>query len=102
MKRYSVVVFALIFLISLIGFSPITAQGNGSIAVYANPTTLPDIDPSSSFSNDNIVMGNVYETLTFYNAPGSDTQISPKLATSWTTSADGLTWTFKLREGVKF
>ncbi|MEO8394102.1 MAG: ABC transporter substrate-binding protein [Chloroflexota bacterium] len=102
MKRYSVFVFALIFLISLIGFSPITAQGNGSIAVYANPTTLPDIDPSSSFSNDNIVMGNVYETLTFYNAPGNDTQISPKLATSWTTSSDGLTWTFKLREGVKF
>jgi len=49
MKRYSVFVFALIFLLGLIGFSPVAAQDNGNIAVYANPTTLPDIDPSSSF-----------------------------------------------------
>lgn len=100
MKRLGLL---LILLIGVIGFSPVAAQGgNGSIAVYATPTTFPDLDPSSGFSNDNIVTGNAYETLTFYNPPGSATQISPKLATSWETSEDGLTWTFHLRKGVKF
>lgn len=73
-----------------------------NIAVYGSTVTLPDLDPSSGFSDDNKVTTQTYETLTFYNPPGSADIVSPKLATSWESSADAMTWTFHLREGVKF
>lgn len=73
-----------------------------NIAIYAHTVTFPDLDPSPGFSNENVVTVNVYETLTFYNPPGSADTVGPKLATSWEASEDALTWTFNLREGVKF
>jgi peptide/nickel transport system substrate-binding protein len=72
------------------------------VFVYAHPTTFPDLNPATSYSNDLVVMANCYETLTFYNAPGSSEVLSPKLATSWESNADSTEWTFKLREGVTF
>jgi peptide/nickel transport system substrate-binding protein len=72
-----------------------------NIAVYSHVGT-PDIDPSTSASDDVVVTTNVYETLTFYNPPGSAETIGPKLATSWESSDDAMMWTFHLREGVKF
>lgn len=74
----------------------------GSFFVYANPTGFPDLDPATSFSNDSLIMSNCYETLTFYNPPGSDEVISAKLAESWESNEDNTVWTFKLREGVTF
>src|SRR5215475_12038934 len=41
----------------------------------------------------------VYDNLVRFN---EKMQIEPQLATEWTTSADGLTWTFKLRRCVGF
>lgn len=79
---------------------PVVAEDN--VAVYAHPGTFPDLDPSPGFSNENVVMGNVYETLTFYNPPGSAETISPKLAVSWESNDEATEWTFKLRDGVKF
>ncbi|HLB49570.1 MAG TPA: ABC transporter substrate-binding protein [Anaerolineales bacterium] len=72
------------------------------VMVLAYTTTFPDIDPSTSFSNDSAVTSNVYEPLVWYNPPGSAEVLSPGLAASWEASDDSLTWTFHLREGVKF
>ncbi|MCB0075229.1 MAG: hypothetical protein KDE20_27420, partial [Caldilineaceae bacterium] len=72
------------------------------VATYAHGGTFPDLDPSSSYSNDNVVLSNVYETLTFYNPPGSAETLGPKLAVAWEASDDATEWTFTLREGVTF
>jgi peptide/nickel transport system substrate-binding protein len=45
-------------------------------------------------------MGNVYDGLLRVTKDGAS--VEPALATSWDTSADGLTWTFHLRPGVMF
>jgi peptide/nickel transport system substrate-binding protein len=42
----------------------------------------------------------MYETLIRYKA--GTTELEPDLATAWTPSADGRTWTFTLRQGVRF
>jgi peptide/nickel transport system substrate-binding protein len=73
-----------------------------NVFVYVQRATLPDIDPSISFSNDSVVMGNAYETLIFYNPPGSEEVLSPALATGWEPNEDATEWTFYLRRGVKF
>jgi peptide/nickel transport system substrate-binding protein len=46
------------------------------------------------------VIQNLYEGLTKYAA--DSTKVEPSLAESWEVSADGLSYTFKLRQGVKF
>ena len=73
-----------------------------NVFVYAHGTTFPDIDPAISFSNDSAVVSNCYETLTFYNPPGSDEILSPQLATSWESNEDATELTFNLRQGVTF
>jgi peptide/nickel transport system substrate-binding protein len=44
---------------------------------------------------------NIYEGLVWYDRQNYDKFI-PALATEWTTSPDGLEWTFKIRKGVTF
>jgi peptide/nickel transport system substrate-binding protein len=46
-------------------------------------------------------MTNIYEGLVWYNRD-KDNEFIPALATGWTSSSDGLTWTFTIREGVTF
>lgn len=58
------------------------------------------IDPAvgSDFSSST-ALANLYDSLVFPVAGGD---VEPWLAESWETSEDGMTWTFKLREGVTF
>jgi peptide/nickel transport system substrate-binding protein len=58
------------------------------------------IDPAvgSDFSSTSALC-NLYDTLVFPNTEGG---VDPHLAERWDVSADGLTWTFYLKQGVKF
>lgn len=69
------------------------------VAATANVTTW---DPIKSFSTEALYMANMYEPLLWINPPSAKDRFRPGLATSWQSSPDGLSWTFKLRQGVTF
>jgi len=59
---------------------------------YIDPAVGSDFSSSSSFVN-------LYDTLVY---PDTNGDPLPHVATSWEASADGLTWTFHLRDDVTF
>src|ERR1700733_8440514 len=64
------------------------------------PVMIDGWDPATEHSNGLIAMGLMYQALTPYNS--ATHQVQPELATSWSSSDNGLTWTFQLRHGVHF
>jgi peptide/nickel transport system substrate-binding protein len=61
----------------------------------------PPLDPDAFYQPEGLlIMTSAYQGLLRY-VPGS-TKLEGLLATKWTTSPDGLTYTFTLRDGVKF
>jgi peptide/nickel transport system substrate-binding protein len=77
------------------------AGGSKDTVVYAAYADIKDWDPSVAASMEVVMLSGVYETLTYYDTYGKK-NVKPGLATSWSTSNNGLTWTFNLRKGVKF
>ena len=71
--------------------------GTVTIPIVADPTLNPW--SPNAFIESLFVNRVLFDGLT---KPGKDLAPAPDLAVSWTTSADGLSWTFKLREGVKW
>jgi peptide/nickel transport system substrate-binding protein len=68
----------------------------------ANTANITTWDPVASFSTEASYLANVYEQLLRINPPGSAEIYTPLLAESWEVAADGLSYTFHLRSGVKF
>ena len=59
------------------------------------------LDLAQATDGESIKAGiQVLENLVMFKKGSMD--VEPQLATSWEVSKDGLTWTFKLRQGVKF
>ena len=88
---------------------PAPVDGNGAATDAANADTFTfaqgadprGLDPARIDDLESAKpIGNIYEGLTKYAA--DSTEIEPCLAESWDISDDGLSYTFTLREGVKF
>ncbi len=73
------------------------AGGTVTIPIGADPTLNPW--SPNAFVESLFINRVIFEGIT---KPGKDLAPAPDLAESWTTAPDGLSWTFKLRSGVKW
>ncbi|MGR3616994.1 MAG: ABC transporter substrate-binding protein [Paracoccaceae bacterium] len=75
-----------------------SAKDNITVGMQLEP---PHLDPTSAAAGaiDSVLYSNVFEGLTRFMGDGA---IVTGLADSWDISTDGLTYTFKLRKGVRF
>ena len=73
-------------------------EGQRVLRVSFSWPTFVDPALGSDFSSST-ALANVYDTLVF---PTPDGGVEPWLAESWEASDDGLIWTFKLKQNIKF
>jgi peptide/nickel transport system substrate-binding protein len=87
--------------ISLLVAAPAFAQTPPNVLVVGQIAEPKSLDPHAVTAvNDFRIVVNVYDGLTRYK--DGTLEPEPALAESWTISDDAKTYTFKLREGVKF
>ena len=92
---------------SALSFLPRAHAQEAGVMTFALAARSPNsLEPAFVVQGaDNWVNMQIFDTLvrpedgTFAVTPGD---FKPSLAESWTSSADGRTWTFQLRKGVKF
>ena len=80
----------------------VTTGKDGEVTfIFAGPNNITQWDPLNENKTNSYMLSKLtYNTLV--NPYGENNAIQPELATEWSISDDGLSWTFKLREGVKF
>ncbi len=102
-------IFLLIMGSALAGCNSKSSNGNSSKGGESAQDTLifgrggdsVGLDPAAVTDGESFkVTKNIFETLVEFGR--QDTEIHEGLATKWDVSPDGLTYTFDLREGVKF
>ena len=104
MNRYLMSMLTLMFAVLVFGVTgkDAIAQTRGGELVFAVSAEPPNYDchRNSSFAFVHSVRPH-YSTLLKFDAPNYPA-VTGDLAESWTISEDGLTYTFKLHDGVKF
>jgi peptide/nickel transport system substrate-binding protein len=86
---------------SLLFASPALSQTPPNVLIVGQIAEPKSLDPAADTAvNDFRILVNLYDGLVRYK--DGTLEVEPSLATSWTISDDGKTYTFKLRDGVKF
>lgn len=88
----------LILAVALVSGISAAPKSDDYIATYAGELTTVNYLVTAS-ENEHIAIANVIDGLVEYDRYGV---LKPSLATSWSSSPDGLVWTFNLRKGVKW
>ena len=98
MRRVGLLVIALVVVLALIG--PVAGAPRERIVLRIDEVAVAEIDPAKSTDFiDSILYFNLYDSLV---APAPGGKLVPSLAESWQVSPDGLTYTFRVRRGVRF
>jgi peptide/nickel transport system substrate-binding protein len=86
---------------SMLFASPALSQTPPNVLIVGQIAEPKSLDPAADTAvNDFRILVNLYDGLVRYK--DGTLEVEPSLATSWTISDDGKTYTFKLRDGVKF
>src|SRR5258706_10881933 len=92
---------AVLLVALLLSVLSVAAQDE-KVLVIGHAESTDSLDPARGYTQTTaIVLKATYSTLVTF--PDKDaSSIEPMLATKWSVSDDGLTYTFTLRDGVKF
>ena len=101
MKKLLISAVAAVALLAAAPLALADAPKQGGAATITFNNDLTTLDPQVGYDWQNwSVIKSIFDGLMDYK-PGT-TELEPDLAESYTVSDDGLTYTFKLRDGVKF
>ena len=107
-KSISIIVMTMLFLLMLTGCSSNNSSntnndkensGNGKEITVAVTSFADTLEPTEQYFSWVVSRYGVGETLIRFDENG---ELEPCLAESWEVSEDKLTWSFKIRENVKF
>lgn len=94
------IICALLAAAMLFSLTSCLGRGTGKSITYAIDASPSTLDPQyASETGAKIIINNVFEGLVRLD---SDGKIIPGIAEKWEISKDGLTYTFKLREGTEW
>lgn len=95
-SRFDVFI-ALLLLLAM----PAAAEAQSAPLRVGLPSIPAVLDPATALEGPvPLIARQVFDTLLQYREGSSD--VEPGLATSWSVSKDGLQWSFRIRDGVRF
>ncbi len=98
MKRFTWLLAAMV----LVAGPALAATPKDTVVMAKQIDDIISLDPAESFEfSGSEVTGNIYERLITYDLKDVS-KLKGELAESWSAGADGKTYTFKMRKGVKF